>query len=88
MWPNPQFPADLVTFTEVMLNGKLHFLCSACFALKALIFYFSFCQLILLLKILYRDTLFAAPERYLLKSDDEENKTYLELSECHVPIFG
>ena len=23
MWPNPQFPADLVTFTEEILNGKL-----------------------------------------------------------------
>ena len=23
-----QFPADLVTFTEETLNGKLHFLCS------------------------------------------------------------
>ena len=29
MWSNPQFPADLVTFTEEILNGKLHFLCSA-----------------------------------------------------------
>ena len=28
MWPNPQESADLVTFTEVILNGKLHFLCS------------------------------------------------------------
>ena len=28
MWPNSQFPADLVTFTEEILNGKLHFLCS------------------------------------------------------------
>ena len=28
MWPNPQFSADLVAFTEEMLNGKLHFLCS------------------------------------------------------------
>ena len=28
MWPNPQFPADLVTFTEEILNGKLLFLCS------------------------------------------------------------
>ena len=28
MWPNPQFPSDLVTFTEEILNGKLHFLCS------------------------------------------------------------
>ena len=28
MWPNLQFPADLVTFTEEILNEKLHFLCS------------------------------------------------------------
>ena len=28
MWPNPQFPADLVMFTEEICNGKLHFLCS------------------------------------------------------------
>ena len=28
MWPNPQFPADLITFTEEILNEKLHFLCS------------------------------------------------------------
>ena len=25
MWPDPQFPADLVTFTEEIFNGKLHF---------------------------------------------------------------
>ena len=25
MWPNPYFPADLVIFTEEILNGKLHF---------------------------------------------------------------
>ena len=29
MWPNSQFPADLVKFTEEILNGKLDFLCSA-----------------------------------------------------------
>ena len=32
MWPNTQESADLVTFTEdaaEILNGKLHFLCSA-----------------------------------------------------------
>ena len=29
MWPNEQFPADLVTFTEEILSGKVHFLCSA-----------------------------------------------------------
>ena len=27
MWPYSQFPADLVTFTEEILNRKLHFLC-------------------------------------------------------------
>ena len=25
---NPQFPADLVTFTEELVNGKLQFFCS------------------------------------------------------------
>ena len=34
MWPNPQFPADLVTFTEEILNGKLHFLCSVMSPIK------------------------------------------------------
>ena len=28
MWPNPQETADLVAFSEEILNGKLHFLCS------------------------------------------------------------
>ena len=28
MWPNPQKNADLVTFTEEILNAKIHFLCS------------------------------------------------------------
>ena len=28
MWPNPQFHAYLVTFTDEILNGKLHSLCS------------------------------------------------------------
>ena len=27
MWPNLQFPADLVIFTREILNGKLPFLC-------------------------------------------------------------
>ena len=30
MWTNKQFPADLVTFTEKLLNGKLHLLYSGC----------------------------------------------------------
>ena len=28
MWPNPQVPANLVTFIDEILNGELHFLCS------------------------------------------------------------
>ena len=28
MWPNPEGGADLVTFTEEIINGKLHFLCT------------------------------------------------------------
>ena len=28
MWPNGQETADLLTFTEEILNRKLHFLCS------------------------------------------------------------
>ena len=29
MWPNQQFPADLVTLTGEIFYGKLHFLCTA-----------------------------------------------------------
>ena len=29
MWPNLQEAEDLITFTEEILNGKLHFLSSA-----------------------------------------------------------
>ena len=28
MWPNPQKSADIVTFSEEILIGKLQFLCS------------------------------------------------------------
>ena len=28
MWPNPQFSVDLATFTDKIVNRKLHFLCS------------------------------------------------------------
>ena len=31
MWPNPKETADLVTSTEGILNGKLHFFCSDIF---------------------------------------------------------
>ena len=33
MRPNPQETTDLVTFTEEILNGKLHFLCSVAFVI-------------------------------------------------------
>ena len=35
MRANPQETGDLVTFTEEMLNGKLHFLCSVCYVVSA-----------------------------------------------------
>ena len=43
MWPNLQFPADLVTFTDEILDGKLHFLCTA----QSFIFFnaWAFCDL-------------------------------------------
>ena len=28
MWSTPDFPEDLVTFTEEARNGRLHFVCS------------------------------------------------------------
>ena len=31
MRPNPQVTADLVTYTEEIMNGKLHLLCSVRF---------------------------------------------------------
>ena len=34
MWPNPQETVDLVTFTEEILNGELHFLCIDTFTSK------------------------------------------------------
>ena len=36
MWPKPQEPADLVTFTEEILNEKLHFLCCECLYVRHL----------------------------------------------------
>ena len=29
MWPGPEFSTDWVTFTDEVLDKKLHFLCSA-----------------------------------------------------------
>ena len=46
MWPNPQESADLVTYTGEILNGKLHFLCSA-FTKKASKKNFIFCSVTL-----------------------------------------
>ena len=38
MGPNPQFSGYLVTFTEEILNVKLHFLCIVKIAENALLF--------------------------------------------------
>ena len=45
MWSNPQFPADLVTFTEKILNGKRDFLFSVTVFVKEIglnVFYYNF----------------------------------------------
>ena len=47
MWPNTAETADLVTFTEETLNGKLHFLCSvfwSCFEVFVIDFEQFFCS--------------------------------------------
>ena len=36
MWSNPQSPANLITFTEEILNGELQFLCSATSSIEIL----------------------------------------------------
>ena len=41
MWPNPQFPADFVTFTKEIPNGKPHFLCSVFLDFTIFIFIFN-----------------------------------------------
>ena len=48
MLPNPQFTAYLVTFTEEIFNGKLHFLCSVVIKSKIKNLYI---ELIILLEV-------------------------------------
>ena len=36
MWPNRQETADLVIFTEEILDKKFHFLCSECYMITEL----------------------------------------------------
>ena len=38
MWPNPPETADLVTFTEEILIGKFHFLCSVKIRITVMIY--------------------------------------------------
>ena len=42
MWPNPQETVDLVTFTEKVLNGKFHFLCSDSSGFIIVVLFFAF----------------------------------------------
>ena len=41
MWPNPQETANLVTFTEEILNEKFHFLCSVITYKQLFLLWFS-----------------------------------------------
>ena len=45
MWPNPQFSADLVTYTEKILNGKLYFLFSTLSSLYVVGAQIDYCQI-------------------------------------------
>ena len=44
MWPNPQETANLVTFTEEILNVKLYFLCNVFVTIFIIIFYEFFSE--------------------------------------------
>ena len=44
MRPNLQKTADLVTFTEEILNGKLHFLCSGALSINYSEKHFTYCK--------------------------------------------
>ena len=41
MWPNPQFPANLVTFNEEILNRKLHFCAGLVLSIQWMACYYS-----------------------------------------------
>ena len=46
MWPNGQEAADLVTFTEDILNGKLHFLqCINCVSIVQCFIFIGYTEL-------------------------------------------
>ena len=81
MWPNLQFPVDLVTFNEKILNGKLHILCSVKGILKyqtsRRIFYtVNFRLVLFLLKITLNSQQFLTCERKYLYIK-HRNLTYL-----------
>ena len=48
IWPNPQFPADLVTFTKEILNEKLRFFAVLYLILYLILMWYRFylCQLV------------------------------------------
>ena len=47
MWQNPQKTEELVTFTEEVLNGKLHFCAVQCQENKVFCYIFSLLSVIL-----------------------------------------
>ena len=79
MWPNPQETADLVTFTEEILNGKLHFLCSVVSGFEPLA---TIAKLLILGVKIVRTFL---ANNYLLKVYNGNTKTIYEI--CSVLII-
>ena len=67
MWPNPQDTADLVTFTEEILNGKLHF-CAVSGNMCITIVCYPVCQVI---KLIYLSILIKSFS-YMTKNSEQE----------------
>ena len=52
MWPNPQETADLIVFTEEILNGKLYFLCRVWILLNFVLVILLICFIIIIILFL------------------------------------
>ena len=84
MWPNPQFPAALIIFTEEILNGKLHFLRSEKFLARWYLLELFFMKIANALHTFFNDC------RYKLCFGIDVNKTSesKELNICHYWYFS
>ena len=68
MWPNPQETADLVAFTEEILNGKLDFLCRGYTWCMKIHFQFHFFAIWSISDYILSTMAWKAPESSLFRS--------------------